>query len=237
MAILNSSQIAQLAYKAGFRGEALNIAVAVALAESGGNTNAYNPELAAGTPPGSGSRGLWQIYGVAHPRYNNDSAFDPKVNAQAAFEVFREAGNRFSPWSTYNAGLAIPKQNYAAQIGGTLSKIVRQTPKQTQPQASPNALSNSLQSNLKNSQSGLGGGMSESAPANPLAGVPEAISSLPDSVINKILGGRTGTDLTFYVLGFSFIMVAILLVLLGAAGAFAGSDVGKATIKTASLLV
>ena len=226
--ILKSSQIAQLAYKAGFRGEALNIAVAVALAESGGNTNAYNPELAAGTPPGSGSRGLWQIYGVAHPEFNNDSAFDPETNARAAYKVFIEAGNRFTPWSTYNAGLAIPRQNYAAQIGGILSNT-KQRPK-PQP-IQPNQLSNSLQ-NSAGAQAGSG----QNESLNPLAGVPEAINALPQSVISAILGGRTGTDLTFYVLGFVFILIAVILLLLGAAGAFAGSDVGKAAIKAAAVL-
>lgn len=106
MANLTPSQIAQLAYNAGFRGSALRMAVAVALAESGGNTNAYNPEAAAGTAPNHGSRGLWQIYGTAHPQYDNSQAFDPQVNAQAAYQVYREAGNRFTPWSTYNNGSA-----------------------------------------------------------------------------------------------------------------------------------
>lgn len=233
--ILNSSQIAQLAYKAGFRGDALNIAVAIALAESGGNARAYNPELAAGTPPGSGSRGLWQIYGVAHPEFNNDSAFDPETNARAAYKVFREAGNRFTPWSTYNAGLAIPRQNYASQIGGILSPRPNQRPNQPSNQPRPNALSTSLQGSLQNS-SGAQAGSGQTESLNPLAGVPEAINALPQSVINTILGGRTGTDLTFYVLGFVFILIAVILLLLGAAGAFAGSDVGKAAIKAAAVL-
>ena len=106
MATLNPSQIAQLAYNAGFRGSALRMAVSVALAESGGNTNAYNPESAAGTAPNHGSRGLWQIYGTAHPQYDNPQAFDPAINAQAAYQVYREAGNRFTPWSTFNNGSA-----------------------------------------------------------------------------------------------------------------------------------
>lgn len=103
---LSPNQIAQLAYNAGFRGSALRMAVAVALAESAGNPNAYNPELAAGTRQGHGSRGLWQIYGSAHPEYDNDQSFNPVTNAQAAFAVYREAGNSFRPWSTYNNGSA-----------------------------------------------------------------------------------------------------------------------------------
>jgi hypothetical protein len=105
-----------LAYDAGFRGDALKWAVAIAMAESGGDPGAYNPEIAAGTKPGSGSRGLWQIYGSAHPQYNSSLAFDPVVNARAAFEVYRNAGYKFTPWSAYNKhtadkfynGLALP---------------------------------------------------------------------------------------------------------------------------------
>ena len=103
---LSDQQIADLAYNAGFRGEALRWAVAIAKAESGGNPSAYNPEAAAGTAPNAGSRGLWQIYGTAHPQYNSSIAFDPAVNARAAFEVYREVGNRFTPWSTFNNGMA-----------------------------------------------------------------------------------------------------------------------------------
>jgi len=104
--VLTPQELARLAYDAGFRGRDLVYAVAIAIRESGGNPRAYNPETAAGTQAGSGSRGLWQIYGTAHPRYNNESAFDPATNARAAYEVYREAGNRFTPWSTWNNGSA-----------------------------------------------------------------------------------------------------------------------------------
>jgi len=104
MAQLTADQIRTLAQNAGFTGSALDIAVAVALAESGGNTNSYNPETAAGTAAGSGSRGLWQIYGSAHPEYNNDAVLDPAANAAAAYKVYQEAGNSFTPWSTFNNG-------------------------------------------------------------------------------------------------------------------------------------
>ncbi len=103
---LSPNQIAQLAYQAGFRGSSLRMAVAIALAESGGNPNAYNPEVAAGTRPGHGSRGLWQIYGSAHPEYDNQQTFNPITNAQAAFRVYSQAGNKFTPWSTFKNGSA-----------------------------------------------------------------------------------------------------------------------------------
>ena len=104
MTQLSATQIRSYAQGAGFKGNDLNTAVAIALAESGGNPMAYNPELGANTAKGSGSRGLWQIYGAAHPQYNSDLMFDPAANAAAAFAVYKEAGNKFTPWSTYNNG-------------------------------------------------------------------------------------------------------------------------------------
>lgn len=123
MAQLSPQQIAQASYNAGFRGQSLINAIAIALAESGGNTNAYNPELAAGTRSGSGSRGIFQIYGQAHPEYNSSLLFDPNTNAQAAFKVYQQAGNRFTPWSTFNLGsykrYLGAAQNAAAQFTGS----------------------------------------------------------------------------------------------------------------------
>jgi hypothetical protein len=125
MSALSVAQIKQLAYNAGFRGDALNTAVAIALAESSGNPQAYNPELAAGTKTGSGSRGLWQIYGTAHPWANGSQAFDPVFNAQAAYKVYAEAGNRFTPWSTYNNG---SYRSYLTPVYGTGVNVGVTTP-------------------------------------------------------------------------------------------------------------
>jgi hypothetical protein len=101
--ILTPAQIAYYAQTAGFDGQDLNIAVAVALAESGGNPNVYNPETATGTPQGEGSYGLWQIYLKDHPEYANDNLYDPQTNANDAYELYSNSGG-FSPWATYNSG-------------------------------------------------------------------------------------------------------------------------------------
>lgn len=100
---MTPTEIASVAAAAGFTGYDLTTAVAVALAESGGNVNAYNPEVAAGTPTGYGSYGLWQIYEKAHPEFATWNLFDPQLNAQAAFSVYTNAGG-FRPWSTFNSG-------------------------------------------------------------------------------------------------------------------------------------
>lgn len=215
MTILSDTQIAQLAYKAGFRGQALNVAVAIALAESGGNTNAYNPELAAGTPKNSGSRGLWQIYGVAHPEYNNAAAFNPLVNAQAAFKVFKEAGNRFTPWSTYNAGMANPKKDYSKlNLAGVLN-MPTTTKNITQPQKK---LLNSLSNQMT---IGSGTQTQKEQPA------PQVIA---ETIKNTITGGRSASDITFYFIGGFFILVAIVFLLIGTE---TGREIGKTAIAAA----
>jgi hypothetical protein len=99
------ADLAQLAAGAGFSGNDLDIAVAVAMAESGGNPNKYNPETqaAGGTPPGKGSYGLWQIYLKKHPEFEGVNLLDPQTNAHAAFDVYSRAGG-FTPWTTYTQG-------------------------------------------------------------------------------------------------------------------------------------
>lgn len=98
---LSAMDIATYAALAGFGGDDLITAVAVALAESSGDTRAYNGELQAGTSFGRGSFGLWQIYRQAHPEFDNIDLFDPQENANAAYQVYRAANSSFRPWSTY----------------------------------------------------------------------------------------------------------------------------------------
>lgn len=103
---LSYSQLLALATNAGFQGNDAQTAAAIALAESAGNPNEYNPETAAsgGTPQGLGSYGLWQIYLKMHPEFSGWNLKDPQTNANAAFSVYQAAGNSFSPWSTYGSG-------------------------------------------------------------------------------------------------------------------------------------
>jgi Lysozyme like domain len=112
--ILTAAQIAFYAQAAGFSGNDLDTAVAIALAESSGNPNSYNPETAAGTPSGEGSYGLWQIYLAAHPEYAGVNLYDPQTNASAAYTIYAAAGG-FSPWATYNSGA------YQAYVGASAS--------------------------------------------------------------------------------------------------------------------
>lgn len=101
---ITADQIRQYAAAAGFTGDDLNIAVAVAQAESSGNSHAYNGEAQVCTPQGKGSYGLWQIYLEKHSCWTPQQLLDPQTNANAAFSIYNAAGQRFKPWSTYNNG-------------------------------------------------------------------------------------------------------------------------------------
>jgi hypothetical protein len=90
--------VASYANGAGFINNDLRIAVAVAKAESGWNTSSrYITQQ-------EDSRGLWQINTYAHPDLGKKNLYDPAINAAAARTVFRNAGNRWTPWTTYTRG-------------------------------------------------------------------------------------------------------------------------------------
>ena len=105
MATLSREEIRKYAADAGFAGSDLDIAVAVALAESGGNPTAHNPK------PPDNSYGLWQInmLGDLGPdrrrRFKlakNEDLYDPATNARVAKGI--HAGSGWSAWTTYTRG-------------------------------------------------------------------------------------------------------------------------------------
>jgi hypothetical protein len=104
---LTPAQIATAAAGAGFTGTGLRDAVAVALAESGGNPTAVNTNADRWH---SRDRGLWQINDHWHPEVSDAAAFNPATAAQAAYRI-SGGGKSWSAWSTWNNGAA------AAQLG------------------------------------------------------------------------------------------------------------------------
>ena len=97
---LNFSGIQQYASAAGFSGDDLTTACAVALAESSGNPSVVGD---LNVTPG-GSIGLWQINLKAHPEYTASQLTDPQTNANAAYAIYQAAGNAFTPWTTFKTG-------------------------------------------------------------------------------------------------------------------------------------
>lgn len=99
--------VAKLWWKTGMLDEHAAIAVAIAMAESGGNIYAHN------TTPPDDSYGLWQInmYGSLGPARraqfglpSNEALYTPAANAQAAWTIWRNSGLSFRAWSTYKNG-------------------------------------------------------------------------------------------------------------------------------------
>lgn len=99
-------QAAKFALDAGFKGDNLVTAVAIAMAESSLQSDAENFNS-----DGSYDFGLWQINSV-HKGSDTievfrQKMFDPRKNAAKAFEV-SSGGTNFTPWVTYNNGLHKP---------------------------------------------------------------------------------------------------------------------------------
>lgn len=110
MATLTPDTIAKVAWNAGFGRDVPTLAraVAIALAESGGNPNAHNGNAATGDD----SYGLWQInmigsMGPARRKQfgitSNAELYDPQINANAAWKL-SSSGRVWSPWSVFKNG-------------------------------------------------------------------------------------------------------------------------------------
>jgi hypothetical protein len=117
---LTPNMIKYFASKQGFTGNDLNIAVAVALAESGGRPDAHNA-----VPPDD-SYGLWQInmLGSLGPdrrkRFGiptNETLYDPNVNAKAAHIIWQASG--WKAWTTFTRGTYKQHMTVAAKATPT----------------------------------------------------------------------------------------------------------------------
>lgn len=132
--ILTAEQVAQHAYDAGFRGNPLAVAVAVAHAESGFNTTAVGDINL--TEPDEKSVGLWQVNyrpsrDPKNPLRDPNLNLDPAHCAVAAFAISR-SGSMFTPWSTFTSGAYVKFMREASLaaalvekgVGGMASKLV-----------------------------------------------------------------------------------------------------------------
>lgn len=100
MTTLTRNQALVLANNAGFRGQAANIIVAIAQAESGLRDNATNT---VGNTPPSTDRGILQINSYWHPEVSDACAFNAMCSFQQAYRI-SGGGTSFSQWATYNGG-------------------------------------------------------------------------------------------------------------------------------------
>lgn len=118
---LSPSQIAQYAASAGFTGNDLATAVAIAIAESGGDSSVIGDKALA--PTNGPSYGLWQINigSKANPQYAGVNLLDPQTNANAAHDIYSRFG--FNHWTTYGDGeygMYLPPESPAAPAAAPL---------------------------------------------------------------------------------------------------------------------
>jgi hypothetical protein len=108
MAALSAEQVAQIAFAAGFRGQALVDMVAIARRESGYRSDAHRTDR-----PGqqrTGDFGLWQVNYVNVPQLvqagiinQASDLLDPAKNARAAF-LLSGGGQNLRPWAAGPGG-------------------------------------------------------------------------------------------------------------------------------------
>lgn len=114
-----SIRCAQAGQAAGWSGNTLVTAVAIALAESGCTANAqgWNGPTS-GCPNGSVDRGAWQINSCYHAEVSDACAYDLYCNARAAHTIWGYSG--WGAWSTYNNGAYL---NYWSEAQAGVSAI------------------------------------------------------------------------------------------------------------------
>ena len=132
----NVDRLTQLAKQAGIPEKEIPTMVAIAMAESGGDSGAHN------TTYPDNSYGLWQINMLDEPGYmlgaerrkqfglkSNEELFDPVKNAKAAYAIYKQQG--FGAWSVYTSGrykdfLPAAKKAQASPAPATTLKRVSQ---------------------------------------------------------------------------------------------------------------
>lgn len=113
----SDTEIAQVAKSAGFTGNGLVMAIAIALAESGGwtaNRNTNNDKTK------SVDRGLWQINDYWHKEVSDAEADNPSAAAAATYRI-SGGGATWVQWSTFTNGSYkqyIPRAQAAAAAVG-----------------------------------------------------------------------------------------------------------------------
>ena len=95
MPVIAGHYVVAYANSAGFVNDDLYTATAIAMAETGWNTDYHF------TGPETDQRGLWAINAWGNNQFNRAQLFDPTYNAWAARQLFLKAGNGWTPWQSY----------------------------------------------------------------------------------------------------------------------------------------
>jgi hypothetical protein len=204
---LTPQQIAGHAQAAGFPPDQIVTAVAVALAESGGETTATNRNS-----NGSTDYGLWQINTVHGALLNQGDKFNPLDNAKMALTVYARAGNKWTPWSVYKSG------TYRAQLNTATLAARNPVPPAGAANASPGEAPTTT--------------VPASSPLDMLGPIGSALGSIT-SVLDKVTSGSLWLRVGAFIIG-SCLIVFSLLRLSGAGEMLVGA--AKTAAKTAAVV-
>ena len=136
MSVLSLGQAATYAQQAGFSGQSLGTILAISEAESGLNTNAYNPN-----DPYGGSYGIVQINGAHFSAGGTTKAcaLDPACAYKYAYQLSGQ-GKNFTAWGSYTNGAYLRYINQAITNVGTATTSgpgTNNTPRPPQDSSSP----------------------------------------------------------------------------------------------------
>jgi hypothetical protein len=107
---------------AGFTGPDLDIAVAVAGAES-----SWQPAATNSNTNGSTDHGLWQINSVHGAVLASGDWADPYANGRMARTVWEQAGESWSPWVTFKTGAYLKHMQPTVAVGAVPAAGCAQT--------------------------------------------------------------------------------------------------------------
>jgi len=189
----------------------MDTAIAVCLAESGGEITAKNA--------GSSASGLWQIMVSVHKdKIGERDVFDPVVNTDVAAQVWDDAGGKWTPWEVYTSGAYKTHLGQGEAVHAYLSKVDGNTVKEQldliermyKPVVTPEELA---------ANPGLIGGVGGSG------GVTQAIADAISSALTfmKEAGATIG-----------FFLIALVAVVLGVVFVLSQSKAGKTVVSVAS---
>ncbi|MFJ7153267.1 transglycosylase SLT domain-containing protein [Streptomyces sp. NPDC100445] len=193
---MSAKQIAQVAYNAGWRGEELVTATAVALAESSGQYWIVNS---------IGCVGLWQINVPVHKQYTTAAMKDPAKNAAAAMAIYKGAGNRWTPWEAYTGADGKGSDGpYTAQLG-------RARMAAAQIKGAGNVSVDPASTNTGGGAGTVDQAAYETISGLDLPGVPDWLDGLVGSLIP---GGEAGIDVAggAFTMGKSLLSISLLAV-------------------------
>lgn len=177
MPTFSYAQLEQLWINAGGNAQLAPTMAAIAMAESAGNSQAYNP---------SGAVGLWQIMGTEC----GPGSYDPITNARQALCKYNEQG--LCAWQTWSGqGCADP-----SQYNNSYATFLRQgiPPDPNVPNNATAGMANTLslqtgQQGSGTSPSGSGGNPSGSGGSGGSGGI---LDSIVHTIINPIIGVMAG---------------------------------------------